>query len=251
MQTRPSWLQYEQHSQNTSLFDFKWAPVSSQIKFDFLGKHGTKSLVNHFESHECLSHKDLLYANLQKHCELIKHKSICDIVPLTFIIDFTNRFSMDQALDKFAQCFQAIEGNKSEPLSVLNTKLAKRKIKPIAESMLDGQNMWVIKPADYNRGRGVVIANRLDEVRRIINESFSDTKPNDEVKSDLFVIQKYIEKPLLIDGRKFDMRVWVLVTHEFECYVFAEGYVRLSSYPFSLAPEQIDSLAVHLTNNAI
>jgi glutathione synthase/RimK-type ligase-like ATP-grasp enzyme len=103
--------------------------------------------------------------------------------------------------------------------------------------MLDGQNMWVIKPADYNRGRGVVIANRLDEVKRIINESFADTKPNDEVKSDLFVIQKYIEKPLLIDGRKFDMRVWVLVTHELECFVFAEGYVRLSSYPFSLAPE--------------
>lgn len=110
--------------------------------------------------------------------------------------------------------------------------------------------MWVVKPADCNRGRGVVIANKLDEVRRIIWES-AEQKSDNEVKSDLFVIQKYIERPLLIDGRKFDMRVWVLVTHELDCYVFAEGYVRLSSYAYSLAPGQIDSPAVHLTNNAI
>ena len=29
-----------------------------------------------------------------------------------------------------------------------------------------------------------------------------------------FIIQKYIEKPFLIDKRKFDIRVWVLINHE-------------------------------------
>jgi len=45
---------------------------------------------------------------------------------------------------------------------------------------------------------------------------------------DTFVIQKYIEKPLLIKDRKFDIRVWVLLTFKGEAYFFEEGYIRTS-----------------------
>lgn len=71
------------------------------------------------------------------------------------------------------------------------------------------------------------------------------------MKSDLLVIQKYIEKPLLINERKFDIRLWVLITHEHECYLFEEGYIRTSSYKYTLDAESIDKRAVHLTNNAV
>jgi hypothetical protein len=56
LDTRPSWSKLPGIC--TSLFDFKWTPYSSHIKFDFLGKHGEKNLVNHFEFHQCLTQKD-------------------------------------------------------------------------------------------------------------------------------------------------------------------------------------------------
>lgn len=66
-----------------------------------------------------------------------------------------------------------------------------------------------------------------------------------------FIIQKYIERPLLIDGRKFDIRVWVLFTHELKVYFFKEGYVRTSSAMYSMKEETFDDVSIHLTNNAI
>jgi len=33
-------------------------------------------------------------------------------------------------------------------------------------------------------------------------------------KFSTFVLQKYLEKPLLVNNRKFDIRVWCLVTYE-------------------------------------
>lgn len=56
---------------------------------------------------------------------------------------------------------------------------------------------------------------------------------------------------MLIKERKFDIRLWVLITHEHKCFVFPEGYLRLSSYKYSLEEEMMANLAVHLTNNAI
>ena len=71
------------------------------------------------------------------------------------------------------------------------------------------------------------------------------------LKSQNFIIQKYIEAPLLINKRKFDIRVWVLVTQYKKVFVFKQGYIRTSSVEFTLDQDQILRPEVHLTNNAI
>jgi hypothetical protein len=121
--------------------------------------------------------------------------------------------------------------------------------------MLADQNIWVLKPNDCNRGRGVEVFNKLDELKRLINDSLSQEPSNQEenpkIKSDLFVIQKYIERPMLINSRKFDIRLWVLVTQDHNCHLFKEGYVRMSSYKYTIDSDSISKRAVHLTNIAI
>ena len=53
--------------------------------------------------------------------------------------------------------------------------------------------MWVLKPNDCNRGRGVQVFNKLDEMKKLINEAAGSstievTDETQKVKSDLFVI---------------------------------------------------------------
>lgn len=46
------------------------------------------------------------------------------------------------------------------------------------------------------------------------------------------MVQKYIEKPALINSRKFDVRVWALLTQDLDAYFFSEGYIRTSCEAF-------------------
>jgi len=59
----------------------------------------------------------------------------------------------------------------------------------------------------------------------------------------------------LIDDRKFDIRLWVLVNccdlSNQKCYLFEEGYIRMSSQKFTLSQESIEQPLIHLTNNAV
>ena len=56
---------------------------------------------------------------------------------------------------------------------------------------------------------------------------------------------------MLINGRKFDFRIWVLVTQNMDVMLFKEGYIRTSSSTYTTAREALDNDFVHLTNNAV
>ena len=242
-------------------------------------------MVNHFEFHHEITTKDLLFKNTKAYAELNKF-NIFDHIPLTFIIS-VDASSYSSDLGKFAQCFDMIEGitragDRTVPdyckqcLKLINQKLGQIKLPgerravaqckaKIVNTNYCGKNIWILKPTGFNRGRGVSVFNSMEKLKNLINfyagenelpkqkEEKEDPVQNMlmSVKSRTFVIQKYIERPLLIHGRKFDIRAWVLVNHEMKVFFFKEGYIRTSSAVYSLEDESLDKVNVHLTNNAV
>ena len=131
--------------------------------------------------------------------------------------------------------------------------MPEREYPAIPSCHFDGKNVWIIKPNGLNRGRGIYIFDDIETLEQIIadyKEAAKQHKKKHRTKPHVkFVIQKYIERPLLYQGRKFDIRVWVLISQDMEVYYFKEGYLRTSAEPYSL--DSINDNFVHLTNNAV
>jgi tubulin polyglutamylase TTLL9 len=66
-----------------------------------------------------------------------------------------------------------------------------------------------------------------------------------------YVIQRYIQNPFLVGGRKFDIRLYALTLcfQPLIIYVYRGGFCRFSSQPFSL--KSFQNREVHLTNIAV
>lgn len=100
--------------------------------------------------------------------------------------------------------------------------------------------MWVVKPAALNQGRGIEVFRKMKDIVDFIY--------NKDQKESFWVVQKYIEKPFLYKDRKFDFRIWAVVTEDFRIYVYREGYVRTSSTLYDLNNQ---NNFVHLTNQCL
>mmetsp|Transcript_61432 Transcript_61432/g.143855 ORF Transcript_61432/g.143855 Transcript_61432/m.143855 type:complete len:894 (-) Transcript_61432:22-2703(-) len=100
-----------------------------------------------------------------------------------------------------------------------------------------GEQLWIVKPAASSQGRGIFILRNLIELP--LKESV--------------VVSRYVEKPMLIQGLKFDLRIYVLVTSfsPLRAYIYREGLTRFASRPYSTDEEHLTDVYRHLTNYSI
>ena len=64
---------------------------------------------------------------------------------------------------------------------------------------------------------------------------------------------KYISNPHLINGLKYDLRVYVLVTsfNPLKVYIYNDGLVRFATEKYSNDPKLLSKKYVHLTNFSV
>jgi hypothetical protein len=162
-----------------------------------------------------LANKKALYINLRQYCEATG-QSLFDKVPLTFHI---KTGSEDPEFTSFVQAFESFAGDSAEK---------------------NARNLWIVKPGENsNRGCGISVCNSVEQVREELKRPHT------------YIVQKYLDRPYLINKRKFDLRLYALITSingGIQGYYYSEGYLRTCSKEFTLSSL---SRMIHLTNDAV
>jgi tetratricopeptide (TPR) repeat protein len=68
-----------------------------------------------------------------------------------------------------------------------------------------------------------------------------------------YVVQRYVERPQLVDGKKGHVRLYGLVTSldPFRAYLYGDGIVRFAPEPYDLSDESLANVHRHITNTAL
>jgi len=114
-------------------------------------------------------------------------------------------------------------------------------------------SLWIIKPSNRSQGQGIVLVNKLKTVKKLNFIKTITENNQDTTTSQTYVISKYIDDPFLICHKKFDIRLYALVTsyNPIKVWLFKQGFCRFCNEKYSVDVNDIDNIYVHLTNVAI
>jgi len=208
--------------------------------------------------------------------EYIKNKSFNQKLNI-FLNDTSINFNI-----KYSTLFDLTENLQNQDDKLYNIPLY------IPTSHISNSNKWLIKPVDLYQGKCLKICDNIekikgkikkfftgielsykdsdDEVEKPEEKHFSDWTLEEIIKerqksfkkntvkktkkylSNCVVLQKYVESPFLYNNRKFDMRIFVLITHNHEVFMFKEGHLKCCSLSYE---EDSKNPFIHITNYSV
>ena len=102
--------------------------------------------------------------------------------------------------------------------------------------------LFIAKPTSGSQGDGIILVKKISDL------------PSLQYTSNEMVVQEYIDKPLLLEGKKFDLRLYVLISNVKPMIAFLneEGLARFCTEEY--IPPTTDNLKnvyMHLTNYSL
>lgn len=122
-------------------------------------------------------------------------------------------------------------------------RLAPKILRYWPQHQYDGyRNVWIVKPAASGRGDSILVSNDMQKIMRHLDYDYRR-----------YIVQRYIERPLLMHRTKFDLRHYFLITidarNKFCGWTHREACdVKICSTPFTL---DNFSECSHVTNTAV
>jgi len=218
--------------------------------------------INHFPNHHELTRKDLLAKNLKRQRKRFEKKGELEEAASYAFVPET--FALPNDYELFAEAYR-----RGERAAVGDDK----------------QSTYIAKPAGKAQGRGIFLFKKLSKLNpwrdanasarrapkpfqrlgghgsavshdnRVVDSNGSNEK--DPLTAEPYVVQKYVANPLLIGGKKFDLRLYVLVTSVAPLKVFLHrsGFARFSTRRYTDQGDRntapLRDLHAHLTNVAV
>jgi len=138
------------------------------------------------------------------------------------------------------------DSKETEEESIKNAEEAKKEINNDIKKDSRAKSI----PKVSNKDNKDKLIKNIDNNKPINNGPSADTKATNKKKyfSNCIIIQKYIENPFLYKNRKFDIRVWVLINHENEVFMFKEGHIKTSSHEYNINSK---NSFIHITNYSL
>ena len=116
--------------------------------------------------------------------------------------------------------------------------------------MMEEKRIFLIKPVNWFSGLGIKITDSIGKIFK--HKLFRRVLLLDDIllQGGKYLVQEYIDRPLLIKGRKFDVRLFLLITSvdPLIVYLYNDGLVGLSCEQFTMDSGELGNKYVHLSN---
>ena len=159
-----------------------------------------------------LSRKAQLSLQLRRYCSKNPDSVLKKAVPFTIVLETWNAFE-EMKLDFGRGTFASFDdhGITQAPLRQrLDWCLTDARFTVIEDEQYKDA-MWILKPSVTNKGMDIIVAKTWEQILSALEEA-------DHIRE--WVLQKYIERPLLVGGHKFHLRVYVLCVGALRVFVY-------------------------------
>lgn len=205
-------------------WDFFWADVSwiREVLDHFrLDEH---MRINHFRNHYELTRKDLMVKNLKRMKKALEREDRADEAAKFDFFPATYSLPADYGLFEMDY--------KKNPNAV-----------------------WIMKPPAKAQGKGIFLFTKISQINDWKKDyrwkQGADKSKEQESTVEPYLAQRYIDNPHLVGGKKYDLRIYILVTSyaPLTCWLHRTGFARFCHHRFSM--KDIENTFIHVTNVAV